>query len=279
MMRIAPAQRGQTRGSTSYTCWIRRAHARFAAEPENFGEFLDGWSTGYRAALAPPLSRRDEEGFSSCSTRPCPRAVALTPPEWPAAPTSLRRSMLPSPSHQGLGLRNFALSRLPVRSLTLRPGHSLAIPKMAVSMGFRASVSLGPAIQATGPLALAPAGLTPAERVRLRWTHDGMKRLASRLTWWHRLPHTSTPRGRAWATTCGDPSTRLAPVSPMGAVGPPVTAPAASPSTAVAASMSKAMALIGGRRDAGGTRPPVGRRGTATITKERPWATSRSCTR
>ena len=47
---------------------------------------------------------------------------------------------------------------------------------------------------------------------------DGMKRLASRLTRWHRLPHKSTPRGRAWATTCGDPSTRLAPVSPMGAV-------------------------------------------------------------
>ncbi len=36
----------------------------------------------YRAYLAPPLSRRDEEGFSSCSTRPCHRAVALTPPEW-----------------------------------------------------------------------------------------------------------------------------------------------------------------------------------------------------
>ena len=62
-----------------------------------------------------------------------------------------------------------------MRSLPLRPGDSLAIKKMAVSMGFRASVSLGPAIQTTGPLALAPAGLTPAERVRLRWTHDGMK--------------------------------------------------------------------------------------------------------
>ena len=132
-------------------------------------------STGYRTAHAPPLSRRDEEGFSSCSTRPCPRAVALTPPEWSAAPASLRRPMLPSPSHHGLGLRSFALSRLPVRSLTLRPGNSLTILKMAVSMGFRRSVSLPPAIQATGPLALAPAGLSPAERVRLRWTHDRMK--------------------------------------------------------------------------------------------------------
>jgi hypothetical protein len=31
---IAPAQRGQTRGSTSCTCVIRRAQARFAAAPE-----------------------------------------------------------------------------------------------------------------------------------------------------------------------------------------------------------------------------------------------------
>src|SRR5580765_5829914 len=89
--------------------------------------------------------------------------------------------MQPSPSYQGLGLRNFALSRLPVRSLTLQPRNSLAILMMAVSMGFRTSVSLRPAIQATGLLARAPAGLTPAERVRLHWTHNRMKRLASRL--------------------------------------------------------------------------------------------------
>jgi hypothetical protein len=37
---------------------------------------------GYTAYLAPPISRRDEEGFSSgCSTCPGHRAVALTPPE------------------------------------------------------------------------------------------------------------------------------------------------------------------------------------------------------
>src|SRR5215467_7048910 len=103
--------------------------------------------------------------------------------------------MQPSPSHHGLGLRNFALSRLPVRSLTLRPGDSLATLTMAVSMGFRASVSLRPAIQVTRLLALAPTGLTPAEHVCLRWTHDGMKRLASRSTWWHIVPHKGT-RGR-----------------------------------------------------------------------------------
>ena len=71
----------------------------------------------------------------------------------------------------GLGLRGFALSGPPLRSLPLRPGDSLTIPTMALSMGFRSSVSLLPAIQATGLLALTPAGLTPAEHVSLLWTH------------------------------------------------------------------------------------------------------------
>src|SRR6516165_10408463 len=35
---------------------------------------------GYTAYLAPSISRRDEEGFSSCSACPCHRAVASTPP-------------------------------------------------------------------------------------------------------------------------------------------------------------------------------------------------------
>ncbi len=38
-------------------------------------------------------------------------------------------------------------------------------------MGFRVSVSLHPAIQATGRLTFAPAGLTPAEHTSLHWTH------------------------------------------------------------------------------------------------------------
>jgi hypothetical protein len=58
-----------------------------------------------RPTPLPPLSRRDEEGFSSCSTRPCHRAVALTPPEQPAASASVRRAVVPSPLARGLGLR------------------------------------------------------------------------------------------------------------------------------------------------------------------------------
>ena len=39
-------------------------------------------------------------------------------------------------------------------------------------MGFRSSVSLLPAIQATGLPTLTPAGLTPAEHASLSWTHN-----------------------------------------------------------------------------------------------------------
>src|SRR3954452_23491008 len=126
---------------------------------------------GYTADLAPPLSRRDEEGFSSCSTCPCHRAVAPPPPEGPAASAGLRRFLLPSPSGRGLGLRGYSLSGPPLRSLTLRPGDSPAIPRMTASMGFR-TFGFPPACHPCyGASALTPAGLTPAEHISLTWTH------------------------------------------------------------------------------------------------------------
>src|SRR5881397_2132666 len=47
---------------------------------------------------------------------------------------------------------------------------------MALSIGFRVLVSLHPAIQATGRLALAPTGLAPARRTCLLWTRDHLIR-------------------------------------------------------------------------------------------------------
>ena len=100
--------------------------------------------------MAPPLSRWGEEGFSSRSTCPRHRAVALTPPECPAAsarcdgPCGLRLSTM------RLGLRGCSLSGPPLRSLTLRPDDSLTILPMAWSVGFRVSVSLHPATRVTG---------------------------------------------------------------------------------------------------------------------------------
>jgi hypothetical protein len=57
--------------------------------------------------------------------------------------------MLPSPVGRGLGLRNRFLSRPPLGSLALRPGDSLTIPKMALSVGFIRFVSSTDATQAT----------------------------------------------------------------------------------------------------------------------------------
>jgi len=54
-IRMAPTQRGQTSGSTSYTCVISRAHARFATEAETSskGCKVTRAATDYRCRLAP----------------------------------------------------------------------------------------------------------------------------------------------------------------------------------------------------------------------------------
>ena len=91
--------------------------------PLHFGRFPG--CLGYTAYLAPPLSRREEEGFSSCLARPCPRAVAITPPEWKVVSASVRPSMLPSPYRMRVRPPVPAISGPPMRSLALRPADSL----------------------------------------------------------------------------------------------------------------------------------------------------------
>ncbi len=44
-------------------------------------------------------------------------------------------------------------------------------PRETLSIGFRILISLHPAIQTTGRLTFAPAGLPPAEHTSLDWTH------------------------------------------------------------------------------------------------------------
>jgi len=77
--------------------------------PLVFGR-LPGFA-GYTAYLAPAISRRDEEGFSSCSACPGHRAVASTPPRWPAVSVNIRLAILPSPLRWRLGPREYAFSR------------------------------------------------------------------------------------------------------------------------------------------------------------------------
>jgi hypothetical protein len=83
--------------------------------------------------------------------------------------------MLPSFGRRELGLRGLFLTGPPVGSLALRPGDSLTIPKMALSIGFISFVSSTNTIQATGLLILAPVGLTPTEHASLSWTHSSPK--------------------------------------------------------------------------------------------------------
>src|SRR5208282_1573496 len=90
--------------------------------PLVFGR-LPGFA-GYTTYLAPVISRRDEEGFSSCSACPCHRAVASTPPR-----SRCRVSQISAP-HAAFALRlqarlsdSFGFEATS-RSFSLRPGDS-----------------------------------------------------------------------------------------------------------------------------------------------------------
>ena len=79
--------------------------------------------------------------------------------------------MLPSPFVCGLGSRVHLFSR-PLRVHSHYGPVTRDLPKGDLVDGLQKSlVSLHPAIQATGRLTFAPAGLTPAEHTSLRWTH------------------------------------------------------------------------------------------------------------
>jgi len=125
---------------------------------------------GYRAYLAP--------GISPGTRRASPVAVAPLPPCRRCHPAGVDVSlqsecdapMLPSRTGQALGLRGLTISGL--LRVHFRCGlatHSPSFP-MALSAGFEVSVSLHLSAQATGPLTLTPAGLTPAELDNLSWT-------------------------------------------------------------------------------------------------------------
>jgi hypothetical protein len=124
--------------------------------------------TGYTAYLAPPISRRDEDGFSSCSAHPCHRAAPTTPPERIDASVRIRRSVLPSPNTRRLGLRsNLCRGHLWVH---LRCGPVTRSPssRWLCQSASDHSVSLLSATQATGLLTSALAGFSPAECASLR---------------------------------------------------------------------------------------------------------------
>ena len=80
--------------------------------------------------------------------------------------------MLPSSDDRGLGLRVYILSGPPVRSLSLRPGDSLTIPRMAFVDGLQIIrfPSCLPS-KLRGSWLLPRWVLSPTERASLRWSH------------------------------------------------------------------------------------------------------------
>jgi hypothetical protein len=116
--------------------------------PPAFGP-LPG-SAGYRAYLAPVVSHRGGQGFSSCSACPCHHAIATTPPKGPSRISRVSAS----PSAFALRLR-----ARPSRLLTFGATSAFTLvmawwlatsPREVSSIGFRVLVSRHPAIQATG---------------------------------------------------------------------------------------------------------------------------------
>ena len=83
-------------------------------------------SAGYRSDLLQSISLWDEEGFSSCSTCPCHRAVPTNPAEVfrRISPCDAPCCLRPRSEGSAFGFQYF---RGPMGLLALRPGDSLAI--------------------------------------------------------------------------------------------------------------------------------------------------------
>jgi hypothetical protein len=136
--------------------------------------------------IRPTVLHRFLDGTRTAS--PVARHVLLTVLPLPPRRSDLSRqsecgkTCCLRPEGEGSASGDLFLTRPPVGSLALRPGESLTIPKMALSIGFISFVSSTDAIQATGLLTSTPAGLTPAEHASLRWTHSVPKTRIALLT-------------------------------------------------------------------------------------------------
>ena len=153
-----------------------RALPRFIATTDPAATVSSSADFPVSPVIRPTLLRRFLDGTRTAS--PVARHVLVT-----VLPLPPRRSDLPHqsdcdtpcclrPNGEGSASGSCFLSRPPVGSLALRPGDSLTIPKMALSIGFISFVSSTDAIQATGLLTPTPVGLTPTEHASLSWTHS-----------------------------------------------------------------------------------------------------------
>jgi hypothetical protein len=136
--------------------------------PLAFGRFPG--LAGYTAYLAPPISRRDEEGFSSCSACPRHRAVAFTPPRCPAVSVSVRLFILLSPSSCGLSPWD-TLSRPQCVHCCYGPV-TRNLPWGGLVDRLRRFCFHFLRYPNYGALTFTPAGLSPAEHASLIWTYN-----------------------------------------------------------------------------------------------------------
>ncbi len=141
-------------------------------------------SPGYTAYLAPPHLEAGRGGLLqllSASLSPCrrcyPAEVARHVSQRVPFDAAFTRFSEARPS----GLPRFGATPAFAHTAARGLAHH---PLVALSIGFRASISLLPAIRATGRPAVAPAGLSPAERASLSWTH-GNHRTVSTVTTRH----------------------------------------------------------------------------------------------
>src|SRR6267378_8056224 len=135
-----------------------------------FGRFPG--SPGYTTYLAPPISRRDEDGFSSCSTCPCHRAA----PNHPAGvidrrgqPAACHAAFAPKErarppellfcrGHLWVHLRYGPVTRSPSRRWLRRSASSASFPPR-----------MRPKLRRF--LTFPSVGLSPTEHASLVWTH------------------------------------------------------------------------------------------------------------
>src|SRR4029077_15054775 len=101
--------------------------------------------------------------FPSCRFRPA--EVEMPHRSDFGTPCCLR----PTEAGSALGSRPFEATF----TFTVITARQLVVsPRETLSIGFRILISLHPAIQTTGRLTFAPAGLPPAEHTSLNWTHS-----------------------------------------------------------------------------------------------------------
>ena len=161
-------------GVSGYTAYL--AAADFAAGRGGLLQLRDAScvtvSPVIRPTLLSPISRRDEEGFSSCATRPVSPCCHFHPAGVTnrLSQVTVRHAVFASRLQaRPPSVRTFGATSV----IRLRYGPvTCCHPEDGLVDGLQRFGFPPPCHPSYKALAFTLAGLTPAERVRLRWTHN-----------------------------------------------------------------------------------------------------------